>query len=700
MDTKVGGQIHGISLSAFLQMSEMENTTCTLKVVAGDKVGHLYLLKGELIAAEMGDMKDEQAAYEIISWEESTIEIEEKVSRTQKKINMPLMNILMEGARIRDEQSAAKPSQPPGKTKEPVLVMEKQTPDTKPEATPAKEPPAPAKEPPAPAKEPPAPAKEPPAPAKKPGKKAGKSKKTVAAPVGKKRKKLFTISAILVATIAILIIGLITWFQVIYPMNQKKEFDKVMAEVEAAEKLEQKEKLLRDFIEAHDLGIFTPKAEEKLERLQEDIDNRDFKDAVASVNKLKIDEDYLDKATRIYRRYLARHPDGLHTSEVKRKVKDIPRLVDDSDYKRLKDIKQFDYDKKILSYNKYLKQHPEGKHVKEVTRMLADLSEVYYTYVKKEVSSCNAKGNWDQCIKTCNIFIENYENSKRIRTVRKILHDIQGKADFADLKEEAKLKGTDYHGAVQIYKKYLGQNPNSSITKQIKSELATLNRKIALRNEFNKLSAFCKNRQKDIFVRIDKLDKYINKNPSGLYIKKAKKIMVQLEQEEYEFLEQQDMIKEARLREELRLAAIQREKERLQSERDKIIEQLKNEGERYKIGSGGVVTDTQTGLMWAMLDSYVELKDCMAYEGAKMYVEKLDLGGYNDWRLPSPNDLMVIFLNKPYFPASEAIRYWTSEAYWRGTHEMVTILRSTGNNQWQRKKVGMGDCCSVRAVRP
>ncbi len=694
MNTKVGGQIHGISLSAFLQMSEMEDTTCTLKVMAGDKVGHLYMLKGELIAAEIGDMKDEQAAYEIISWEESTIEIEEKVSKTKKEIKMPLMNILMEGAKIRDEKSATKkkheaPAKPPPlsrETEEPKLVMEEKTPDTKPEAIPATEPSVPPKEPPVHVAE--------------PGKKTVKSKKKVAAPAGKGSKKLLTVSVILFGIIAIVIIGLITWFKVISPMGQKKECNQVMTEVGAAKKLEQKEKLLSDYIYAHDSGIFTSKAEKKLEKIREDIDNRDFKDAMTSVNNLQINEDYLDKATGIYRRYLARHPDGLHTREVKRKVNDIPRIVDDSDYKRLKNIEQFDYDKKILSYNKYLQQHPDGKHVKEVTQMLADLSEVYYTYVKKEVSSCNAKGNWDQCIKTCNIFIDNYEDSKRIRTVRNLLHDIQGKADFAELKEEAKLKGTNYSGAVKIYEQYLRQNPNSSTKKQIKSELAVLGRKIELRNEFNKLSAFCKNRQKDIFIRIDKLDKYINKNPYGLYTKTARKIMVQLQKEEYEFLEQQDMIKEERLNEELRLAAMQREKERLQSEKDKVIKQLKNDGKRYEINSGGVVTDTQTGLMWAMLDSYVELKDCMGYEEAKRYVKKLDLGGYNDWRLPSPNDLMVIFLNKPYFPTSEAIRYWTSEEYWRGSHEMVTILRSTGNNQWQRKKAGMGDCCSVRAVRP
>ena len=52
MNIGVGGQIHGIGLSSFLQMSEMEKTTCTLRIKADEKIGLLYLLKGELIAAE------------------------------------------------------------------------------------------------------------------------------------------------------------------------------------------------------------------------------------------------------------------------------------------------------------------------------------------------------------------------------------------------------------------------------------------------------------------------------------------------------------------------------------------------------------------------------------------------------------------------------------------------------------------------
>ena len=103
MDTDVGGSVHGISLDSFLQMVQMEKTTCTLTVKFEAEIGHLYVLNGDLISAETGDLKNVAAAHRIISWDESTIEIENVCNKEEKKINEPLMNILMEGLKLRDE---------------------------------------------------------------------------------------------------------------------------------------------------------------------------------------------------------------------------------------------------------------------------------------------------------------------------------------------------------------------------------------------------------------------------------------------------------------------------------------------------------------------------------------------------------------------------------------------------------------------
>ncbi len=105
------GQVNGVGLSSFLQILQMEGKTCTLSVVSSseNRTGTLYFLDGELIAAETDGKTDEAAAYEIISWEDAKITIVYNVSKQERKITQSLMNILMEAAKVKDEEDAKKP---------------------------------------------------------------------------------------------------------------------------------------------------------------------------------------------------------------------------------------------------------------------------------------------------------------------------------------------------------------------------------------------------------------------------------------------------------------------------------------------------------------------------------------------------------------------------------------------------------------
>ena len=102
-------QIHGISISAFLQLVETEKKTCTLTVREKDKIGYLYLSEGDLMAAKTGHLQGEEAAYQIIGWDKTIIEVENICSNKEKEIHLPLMMILMESARMRDEQKTGNP---------------------------------------------------------------------------------------------------------------------------------------------------------------------------------------------------------------------------------------------------------------------------------------------------------------------------------------------------------------------------------------------------------------------------------------------------------------------------------------------------------------------------------------------------------------------------------------------------------------
>jgi len=98
-----GGRVRGISLTSFLQMLELEGKTCTLKIKANGKTGHMFIEDGELIAAETGALRGDDAALKILKWKKVLIDIEYSTKQKRKEINTPLMNLLMESNRLLDE---------------------------------------------------------------------------------------------------------------------------------------------------------------------------------------------------------------------------------------------------------------------------------------------------------------------------------------------------------------------------------------------------------------------------------------------------------------------------------------------------------------------------------------------------------------------------------------------------------------------
>ncbi|MCP3873003.1 MAG: DUF4388 domain-containing protein [Desulfobacteraceae bacterium] len=99
----INGQIAGVGLSSFLQMIEMEQKTCTIKVFTKNNIGHIFFLNGTLINSNTVSLKRLNALYDILSWNDIVIEVEKNVLKKQDVINLPLMHILIESARLSDE---------------------------------------------------------------------------------------------------------------------------------------------------------------------------------------------------------------------------------------------------------------------------------------------------------------------------------------------------------------------------------------------------------------------------------------------------------------------------------------------------------------------------------------------------------------------------------------------------------------------
>lgn len=109
---KSDGRVAGISIASFIQLLELDRKTCTLNVTSEGQKGTLYILDGDLLDATFDVLEGQEAALEIISWENAEIDIKNTCEKTEKAIDVPLGFILLESARVRDERGGAKEEEP------------------------------------------------------------------------------------------------------------------------------------------------------------------------------------------------------------------------------------------------------------------------------------------------------------------------------------------------------------------------------------------------------------------------------------------------------------------------------------------------------------------------------------------------------------------------------------------------------------
>ena len=130
---------------------------------------------------------------------------------------------------------------------------------------------------------------------------------------------------------------------------------------------------------------------------------------------------------------------------------------------------------------------------------------------------------------------------------------------------------------------------------------------------------------------------------------------------------------------------------------------------RYIDDEDGTVTDTKTGLMWTKKDSYADLGKCLDWNKSRSYVSSLTTGGYNDWRMPTVEELKSIYEksknNKTYsgdtihsdpiFASGGGHYYWSSET--KGSSRAREVFFHYGSAGDSNRD----DCSNggVRAVR-
>ena len=107
-----GGTLHNVSSGMFLQLVEMEQKTCTIRLEnkQNGRKGVLFFSNGELFDARMNDSHGKPAAYEIFAWDEVNLSIQNgcvlKKNRIRQDVHADTSDSARRGLSARKRASA------------------------------------------------------------------------------------------------------------------------------------------------------------------------------------------------------------------------------------------------------------------------------------------------------------------------------------------------------------------------------------------------------------------------------------------------------------------------------------------------------------------------------------------------------------------------------------------------------------------
>jgi CheY-like chemotaxis protein len=104
-----GGTLHSVSSGIFLQLMEMEQKTCTIRLEnkQNGRKGVLFFSKGELFDARVKDSHGKAAAYEIFAWDEVNLSIQNGCALKKNLIRQDIQSLMLESMRRKDESRDA-----------------------------------------------------------------------------------------------------------------------------------------------------------------------------------------------------------------------------------------------------------------------------------------------------------------------------------------------------------------------------------------------------------------------------------------------------------------------------------------------------------------------------------------------------------------------------------------------------------------
>lgn len=660
IDAGAGGQIRGVGLPSFLQMAEMEQSSFCLIVSSAQHSGKLHIAEGVLIDAETVNHSGREAAYHIIAWDNVTIQIAPADPSKTDEIKQPLMHVLMESLKIKDEitTSFEAPPVPPPR-------------EARPDGMP-------------------------------PPKRLVRLDRAAGPKFQGRRFGLLRLMAIALGTLVVAGSLMVLTLYLLNVRAESGQFDLLNTRVEKTESLEEKIQLLKQYLLTNPDSPHSSDINSRIEKAAKTIEDRDFDKTLLSVSSLPVDENYERKAIGLYGDFLEKHPDSHYEKRINTAIGDIKSMLDKYYYEELKRAARMDFSRRLQSYKEYLKRFPQGSYHQDVLVLINEMGRQHLNYLKTEDAQCDKFKRWEPCIERYENFITEFTGTAMADEASIAIATMRDKQDLVDLRATRDEAGNDFAKAAKAYQSYIDAHPNCTQRSVIEAELAELKQRIDDQRQWEAVRSYAMNSANGLFERIQQVDRYLNIHHAGPYAGDAQDLMHRLETERKSALQQSK--RDVQRQEEL--ARQQREKERMarqqiaiEQARAAVAAQLSRQT-RYRVDGDDTFTDLSSGKTWTLLDSFQELGGCIDYEAAQQYVKGLRAGGFSDWRLPNANELGAILKNPPYYPASGAGWYWSSERYAKGYHFVVDVVTAKPETVFRREKRDTDECGVVRAIRP
>ncbi len=445
MDAGVGGQLQGISLDSFLQMVQMEKTTCTLKVASGKKEGLLYILNGDLISAETQGKENLDAACDIISWDDTVIEIENTCEKSENEINQPLMHVLMEGLKLKDEKAS----------EEPEVSQEATVPSDTPAAEQAES------------------NGEAPAPTGRDITKEGDEFELHVAP----KKKGGLPKVPLLIGIAIIVAAAV-YFTLLSPGDESLDqiYQDTLVKVEFTDDVNKQVQLLQEFINsAGEENEWAQAAHQKITELKTMRENAAYLELSSRADALVASKEFI-QAVGLYKKHLRLFQDSPNKGEIQTAISKLAVQGEQSDYAAVTAANASGDINRIDAYRTYIKNHPQGKQVAEVKKQLKDMEDAYFAYTEKQIAKSAMLEEWVKCIKLVTKYSDFYPSGANTQKLKKYLPLFDKNrleyADYEKIMEKAHAAGTDYSRAQKVLADYLKSFPGTHLTEKIQDQVA------------------------------------------------------------------------------------------------------------------------------------------------------------------------------------------------------------------------------------